>query len=344
MLGLLCAALALVSLALIKTYGHVPAKELKRLARAGDEAAVLVYKPVAYGLSLQVMLWLLAGLTLAASMVLLADALPAWLAFLLAAVLIWIGFLWIPAGRLSKWGIWLARRVAPPIAWLLERVHPVTSRLSEFISKHRPVTIHTGLYQKSDVAELLTKQKEQPDNRILPGEIDLLLHALSFGDKLVLDVLVPKRAVVSVSAAETIGPKLMDELHKSGHSRFPVYEAKRDNIVGILYLRDLIATKKTGNVSDIMKRRVTYVHEDFTLYQTLQAFIKTKQHLFLVVNGFEEFSGIITIEDVIEQMVGKVIVDEFDNYDDVRAVALKAAHQDHHKHEKADSEPSEVVE
>jgi magnesium and cobalt transporter len=126
----------------------------------------------------------------------------------------------------------------------------------------------------------------------------------------------------------------MGELHASGHSRFPVYEVKKDNIVGVLYLHDLVATKRSGTVSNIMRRKVTYVHEDFTLYQTLQAFIKTKQHLFIVVNSFEEYVGIITIEDVLERVIGKLIVDEFDRYDDLRAVAAAAAHKDHAATEK----------
>jgi len=342
--GLVCAALLLIDLALLKTYQHVPALELKRLARRGDATAAIFYKPVAYGVSLQILLWFVAGLALAGSVLLIAHSVPGLVAFLLVVLLVWVSFVWIPAGKLTKGGLWAARRAAPVIAWILERIHPLLARASAFVRSHRPVTIHTGLYQKSDLADLLIKQKNQIDNRIAPGEIDLLTHALSFGDKLVLDVLIPKRVVVSVNAEEAIGPSLMDELHKSGHSRFPVYEGKRDNVVGILYLRDLITTKKTGKVKDLMKSRLSYVHEDFTLYQTLQAFITTKQHLFLVVNSFEEFTGIITIEDVIEQIVGKVIVDEFDNYDDLRAVAVKAAQKEHVEHEKADSEPPEVVE
>jgi len=342
--GLICAGIVLVTLDLLKTYRHVPTVELKRLARHGDEVAAIFYRPVSYGMSLPALLWFVAVLALAGSALLLSHSMPGLVAFLVVAAIIWAGFLWIPGGKLTKSGIWLAKRAAPVIAWLLERLHPLIARLTDFVRKHRPVTVHTGLYEKSDLAELLIKQRDQADNRIAPGEIDLLVHALSFGDRLVLDALVPKRVVVSVSAEESIGPALMDELHKSGHSRFPVYEGKRDNVVGILFLRDLVATKKTGKVRDLMKSRLTYVHEDFTLYQTLQAFIKTKQHLFLVVNSFEEFTGIITIEDILEQMVGKVIMDEFDNYEDLRAVAAKAAQKEHKEHEKADSEPPEVVE
>lgn len=342
-LGLLCAVVALSFLSLLKTYQHIPAREVKRMARAGDATAKVLYRPIAYGASLQLVLWLVVGVAVSLSLLLFAHTLPFWLAIVLAVVVIWIGFAWIPSGDLSNPGVWLARRAAGPLAWLLERVNPLATRLIGFVRAHRRVYVHTGLYQKSDLVELLELQKDQPDSRISAGEIDMLASALSFGDKLVRDVLIPKRVVDEVSADEAIGPVLTDELHKSGHSRFPVYDGKKDNVVGILYLRDLVLNRKTGTVRNVMKSHLSYVHEDFTLYQTLEAFIKTNQHLFLVVNEFEEFVGIITIEDVIEQMIGKVIVDEFDAYDDLRAVAAKAAHKDHVKHEKDEPKPTEDV-
>ena len=343
-LGIVCALVALSFLSLLKTYQHIPAREVKRLARSGDATASVLYKPISYGGSLPVVLWVVVGVAFGLSLVLLGQTLPFWIALMAALLLVWGGFVWIPTGDLTGLGVWLARTMAGPLTWLLDRLNPLLARVVQFVRKHRPVTIHTGLYEKSDLVELLQAQKHQADNRIAAGEIELLTHALSFGDKLVSDILIPKRVVQSVSADETVGPILMEELHKSGHSRFPVYDGKKDNIVGVLYLRDLIMNKHTGAVRSVMKPRLTFVHEDFTLYQTLQAFIRTKQHLFLVVNNFEEFVGIITIEDVLEQIVGKVIMDEFDSYEDLRAVAQKAAARDHAAHEKADTEPSEVVE
>ncbi len=343
-LGLLCALAALSFLSLLKTYQHIPAREVKRMARAGDATASVLYKPISYGASLPLVLWIVVGVAFALSLLLLGQTLPFGIALLVALVLVWGGFVWIPSGDLTGFGVWLARTLAGPLAWLLDRLNPLLTHVVGFVRKHRHITVHTGLYQKSDLVELLQMQKDLPDNRIAAGEIDLLTHALSFGDKLVGDVLIPKRVVTVVNAEDTIGPILMEELHKSGHSRFPVYDGKKDNIVGVLYLRDLIMNKRKGSLRGVMKPELQFVHEEFTLYQTLQAFIKTKQHLFLVVNGFEEFVGIITIEDVLEQMTGKVIMDEFDSYEDMRAVATAAAHKEHIAHEKADSEPTEVVE
>jgi CBS domain containing-hemolysin-like protein len=339
-LGVFFALVALSFLSLLKTYQHIPAREVKRMARSGDDTAKLLYKAIAYGASLSLVLWAIVGISAALSLLLFAQTLPFWAALVAAALVLWAGFAWIPSSDLSNFGVYMARKAAGPLAWLLERTNPLVSRVAAFIRNHRRIVIHTGLYEKSDLIELLALQKNQPDSRIPAGEVDMLTNALSFGDKLVSDVLIPKRVVDVVSAEESIGPVLTDELHKSGHSRFPVYEGKKDNIVGILFLRDLVMNKKSGTVRTVMKPHLTYVHEDFTLYQTLEAFIKTKHHLFLVVNKFEEFVGIITIEDVIEQIVGKVIVDEFDNYDDLRAVAAKAAQKEHVQHNEVEVEPA----
>ncbi len=329
-IGLVCSLMAIAFAALYRAFGHVAPKELKRRARAGDEIASLLYRAASYGLSTKLLLGGLAALSAYGAFVFMVQALDAWLALPVLVIIALLGMIFVETkGGANRVSLWLAKKASPVLAWLLERLHPLFEGLSRAVRKLLPIHVHSGMYEKEDLAALLEKQKAQPDNRIPHGEIDLLTHALSFGDKTVSDALVPKRVVKSVAVDEAVGPVLMGELHASGHSRFPVYAVKKDNIVGVLYLHDLVATKHSGTVEKIMRRKVTYVHEDFTLYQTLQAFIKTKQHLFIVVNSFEEYVGIITIEDVLERVIGKLIVDEFDRYDDLRAVAAAAAHKEH---------------
>lgn len=339
--GLIFLLLSLICLVLLRTYDLVPAHEVKRKARHGDVVAQTVYRAVAYGPSLRVFLKSLLVLFAALSLAFLSQALGLWWAFIVIAIVSAVMvFVFVPSGELTYSSLWLAKKAAPPIAWALERLQPLIGTGLRFVRKHRPLTVHTGLYERSDITDLLDQQRGQDDSRISNGEIELLKHALSFGDKLVTDSLTPKRMIKSVAASETIGPVLMDELSKSGHSRFPVYEGDTDNIVGILYLRQLVTKKHGGKISDVMDEKLSYVHEDFTLYQTLQAFLKTKRHLFLVVNSFEELVGIITVEDIIEEIIGKQIVDEFDRYDDLRAVASAAARKEHvTQHEPASEHP-----
>jgi CBS domain containing-hemolysin-like protein len=343
--GLVLAASAVTAWVLQRTYQHVPAHELKRLARRGDEVAQLLYRAVAFGMSLQVLLTAAAIILGIFALVLMTNAMGTFLGVVVLLVLVGLGaMIFVPTDELTRSSLWLAKKAAPAIAWLLERVQPFIDFFVRGVRKHRHVTLHTGLYEKSDLVELLERQKGQTDSRISENEIGLLQHALTFGDKLVSDAMVPKRVAAMVSSKESIGPVLMDELAKSGHSRFPVFAEKRDNVVGILYLHDLVGAKHTGTVEHLMSHKLTYVHEDFTLFQALQAFLKTKHHLFLVVNSFEELVGIITIEDVLEQMIGKPIVDEFDRYDDLRAVAATAAKKDHKAHDEPKPEPSATPE
>ncbi|MDB5163576.1 MAG: exported protein of unknown function [Candidatus Saccharibacteria bacterium] len=330
--SLLFALLALMIISLQKTYTHVPVKELKRRARAGDSLALVLYRASSYGMSLQVLLWVLIGLTSAAFFVTIDRAVPVPIALLGSVILIWVGFAWIPKARVNSASTWLAKALTPIIAGILRYVHPLIDRIVHMVLRHRPVHVHTGLYEKEDLIDLFAKQQLQAGNRISKDELDIAAHALTYGDKIVRQVMTPRRMIKSVSSADALGPVLMTELHASGHSRFPVHEGKLDGIVGMLYLRDVVSARASGTVQNVMKKQVYYVHEEQTLRQTLPAFLKTHHHLFLVVNSFEELVGLITIEDVVEQILGKPIVDEFDKYDDLRAVAASQARQERQEH------------
>lgn len=346
--GLILIFITAVSAALIRVFALIPRSELKRNARSGDDIAVAMYKAAAYGAKTTGLLWFVTIVSAYIGLQLLNSA---WgntkTAGFAVIVLIITARLINGKEGISRGSLWLSRRISPLIAWAVERLHPILEKTNNLFRKVYPVRVHSGLYDKDDLLELLNRQKNQPDNRISKGEIELISHALTFGDQTVADALVPKRVVISVPESDNIGPFLMDRLHKSGHSRFPVFSGNKNNVTGVLYLHDLLNTSAGGEVSSIMRRKVTYVHENFTLYQTLQAFIKTKQHLFVVVNDFEEYVGIITIEDVIERVIGKLIVDEFDQYDDLRAVAAAAAKKDHNKtdkiHAESQTEETEVV-
>lgn len=347
LLSLLLASLALLTISLQKTYSAVPAKELKRRAREGDEFAVLLYRAVSYGYGLKAVLGLLIGLAFAGFFVFVGHVWPTWMAFLLSLVLLWLGFMYLPASRVTGVGERIASWLAPALAWLLQYLHPVLDWIIGFIRRHRPVSIHTGLYDKDDLLDLLDRQQVQPGNRIEQLELEVARHALTFGDRLIRDVMIPRRIVKMVSVEESIGPVLMTELHDSGHSRFPVFEDKEDNIVGTLYLRDLTRAKTGGLVRKIMHADdICYVHEEQPLADALQAVLKTRRQLLVVINGFEEYVGIITIEDVLEQIVGKPILDEFDQYEDLRAVAARDAKVDHKTHVEQEDvlEVTEVIE
>ncbi len=331
LLILFSASVLLFSIVLLKTYRQISSKELKRRAREGDTLADALYRVVAYNKSLDIFLWFFVGLSAAFLFTLLARVTPMFLTIFGIASIIWFGFAWLPNTHGTHFGKQLARYTARPLHIVLETLYPILHKIEQSVYRHRPITIHTGLYTKEDLLDLLRQQKGQLDNRISKDELLIARNALTFGDLTVRDIYTPKRIMKTVSASDSVGPVLLEELHKSGHSRFPVFEGKKDNFVGILHLRNIIKKRASGLVKNNMEKNIFFIHEESLLSEALQAFLKTHHHMFLVVNDFEEVVGLVTMEDVLEKIIGKPILDEFDQYDDMRAVARKAANKEHTK-------------
>ena len=346
-LYLLLLLIVINSIILDKGLGILSIKELKRRARSGhDSRAARIYKMAAYDKSLSLLLWIKGSLAAAIFFVLVLG--NSWVAaFIFLAVLVWAVRAWRPASTNSWVWAWTAG-VAPAVAWVMAYLQPVLSRLHRRDSPL--VHIHTGVYEKDDLLELITEQANQPENRISEQELRMAANALTFGGKRVTDVMTPLRKLHLVSEDEQVGPHLMDELHATGFSRFPVaktgtVKAAQPQIAGTLLLKDLVGYSGSGRVAGLMQNKVYYVNETQSLGDALAAFLKTHHHLFIVVNNFEEIVGVLSVEDVLEQIVGAEIIDEFDKYDDLRAVAgleAKAEHAQHKHVETSESAPKDA--
>jgi CBS domain containing-hemolysin-like protein len=319
---------------LYKLYNSVPALELKRQARSKNRRAEALYKVAAYESSLDVLLWL-AGTAIGAALFIWSARTGPWPAAIVIVIAAWL-IIWSPALRWDGWFGALSSITAKYMAAVLSFMNPVLGRIASWYPPAGRVRLHTGLYEKPDMLDLLSRQNRQLDNRIDSTDLRIANGALTFGDKTVSSVMTPRRKIKFVEAGDTIGPMVMDELHKSGHSRFPVVKdspkATTPDIVGTLYLKDIIGHEGGGRIKDLARKDVYYINEDSNLRQALSAFLKTHHHMLIVVNSFEEVIGVLSIEDVLEQIIGEPINDEFDNYDSLRAVASKEAQQEHKNH------------
>lgn len=155
-----------------------------------------------------------------------------------------------------------------------------------------------------------------------PDELLRLKAGLTLDQRSVQDVMTPVSVVEVADVHDSLGPLVLDDLHKTGHSRFPVIDGDIHHVVGVLYLHEVINLKSAKpSVKEAMDARVHYIHEDHSLEHALHGFLRTHRHLFVVVNEYRETVGVLTLEDVLEALLGKKIVDEFDKYEDLRAVA-----------------------
>lgn len=318
-----CLAIMFLAIILKKSYSYLPTRELQRKATAADPYATVFWRAVAYGESLQVLLWLVIGLSAAGGVILLSQVAPAFLGLMAVALLIWLAFAWLPNSKLTPFGVRLALWCTPAVVWVLRKVNAPLTRIADVFLRRYPADTHTGVYEREDLIDIIDRQKKQSDSRLKEAQLERLERALKFDDRKVRDIVVPRKTVVTINIDESIGPVLLDELHASKHNQFPVYEDKATNIVGTVLLRDLAAARAGGKVASHVAKQVFYIHEGDDLVSALEAFHATKASMLMVVNGFEEYIGILTLNDVLYELLGGVQESEFSMHEDKAAVAAK---------------------
>ena len=191
----------------------------------------------------------------------------------------------------------------------------------------RSVTVpKSEMYHRFDSRQELQHMIDQSDV-LSSDERQLIVHSLGFKDQRVDSIMTPKSVVKSIKKTEFLGPLVLSEIHELGHSRLPVISNDLDHVVGILHLRDLLSLdiKNSVTAEKAMEAKVYYIRYDQTLEHALAAFIETRHHLFIVINKDRETVGILTLEDVIESLLGRRILDEDDNHEDSRSVAAHIA-------------------
>ncbi len=329
-LAILFLFLAFGGVVVRKTYYYLPAYELKRRAEQNDRLASQLYRAVAYGNSLRGLLWLYIGLTTAAGLILLARSLHIWLSLLIVAPLLWIAFSFIPATHITRLDTGLTKLVTPIIARLLNYVHPLLDRSTNIVQRRYIGSEQTRLFEREDLLELIERQGFQTDNRLTDEELQIVRQALSFSDYKVSEILIPRKKIKTVLANDTVGPVLIDELHKSGQQHVLVRDKSKGQVIGTLAVGQL-GLESSGKVRDLMDHTVYYLHQDDYLSDALHAFFVTNHSMFVVVNSFEEFVGIVTVGSMIHQLLGHIPGDDFDQYANLSAVAARHVH-----HKKSD--------
>ena len=319
-LGLLLIVLGLFALVLQRFYSSIPAKELKRLAAREDPLAKALYRPVAYGASMRLLLWTVFCVGLAGGFFLIITSFVPVAAFVVVAVSV-AAVVLLQSLRLTVRSAHLAVKVAPALHWLLVYVHRPFNAAAQSVNRFRSQSTHSGLYEKQDLLDLFEQQRAQADNRIAEHDLDLVTRAVRFDDRQAADIVLPMSRSRAVKIDDPIGPILLGELHESGQASFLVYDGTPDKVVGTLFLRNAMDAREGGKVGDIMQHRVAYVHEDFSLRQVLGAFVHTGQFVVVVINSFEEPVGIITLQHLLFQLMGSFNEADFDAYEDRKTVA-----------------------
>ncbi len=294
--------------------------ELERRVAMGDKEAKKILKKEGIIDDISALRHLVTGLLLIV-MSLVAVAAFGWISGVLIAILLTL--IYVPLSRLE-----ILQGVSKKLYKYVEK--PIVNFVSKF-----PVLVKflCGVARNRVIANLKITSREElqylvaESGKVLTEqEKMLIINSLSFIDLSVNDVMTPRSMLCTVNKDEFMGPVSLDELYKkTGHSHLPVIDGDIDHIIGILNLKNLLNldTKNSSTAAQIMDKRIYYIRQDHSLEYALSAFLKTHSHLLIVINEFRETVGLLSLGDVVEELIGRKMNDDFDMNDDIHAVAMR---------------------
>jgi putative hemolysin len=205
--------------------------------------------------------------------------------------------------------IGLMERVLSPIVWFVSTASKLLVRLLG--GKEKPQAGYLSTEELKMLVESSTEQGgfEEEEKEMIHGVIEL-------GEKKVHEVMVPRIGIRAVNIDDPFD-EVLDMIVRAGHSRLPVFEESLDNIVGILYAKDLLPyLKQNGRPEgpiDVrsLVRTPVYVPESKAVDELLHEMQNAKRHIAIVVDEYGGTAGLVTMEDVVEEIVGE-IQDEYD--------------------------------
>ena len=313
-------------------YGLVTSRRtrIRELERAGNRRARSVLriteKPPRFIAAMQLGVTITSLAIGAVGEPLLAHIFEPWVATVLAVILalLIITYLHVVIGELVPKGIALTHPertaltlstpvrgffvVFRPLIWLLQRS---TEFVLHALGQEPPGAEHEA-HSEAELRMLLSSSAEQGE--IEPGEQEMLYKVFDFADKEAADVMVPRPEVVAVSVDMPPDEALKTVL-SAPFTRYPVFRETLDDVVGILHVRDLVQAMHDPDVVPVdlesLVRPATVVPETKDLAALLTEFRRTNQHMALVIDEYGTVVGIVTLEDLLEEIVGE-IEDEFD--------------------------------
>ncbi len=247
-----------------------------------------------------------------------------WLGFLIVTVVLIILILLLgdimPKIYFSQHALRFCRVVSPMLIGLEKLFWPLASML---VRTRALATKVAHKESRSISVDELEQALELTDKKDIAEEQNMLEGIIRFGGEMAKEIMTPRMDIVDLDM-KTPYPEVLKCIVESNYSRIPVYADSRDNIKGILYIKDLLPhlNKPSGFRWQSLIRPPYFVPETKKIDDLLSDFQKNKVHIAIVVDEFGGTSGIVTMEDIIEEIVGE-INDEYDD-DERQYVRLNA--------------------
>lgn len=174
--------------------------------------------------------------------------------------------------------------------------------------------------EENGKSDILTAMIDRAEVDVTELEKDMIARVLRFNETKAKDVMTPRTSAFAIDVNEDIG-EVLDQIIEERYSRIPVYDKDIDNIIGVLHIKDLFAQVRKGNLELInirgLLREAYLVHEYKALDELLLEMQRNRQPIAVVIDEYGGFSGILTMEDILEEIVGDIADEDDDEEEEV---------------------------
>ncbi|HLC52297.1 MAG TPA: CNNM domain-containing protein [Candidatus Nanoarchaeia archaeon] len=291
--------------------------ELNRKIKLGDKNAKKIY-PLRKQGNLLLSTLLIGNVAVNSTLAVFLSSLTAGVVagFVSTALIVVFGEI-VPQAVFSRHALKFGSRATWLVYFFLYLFYPVTKPMALILDKTLGGELPT-IYSKHEFRLMLQEQKHLSRSDLTKREFAILERSLLFSDKTVKDIMTPNINTFLVTTNTVVSRAFLRKVHQQGHSRIPVFE-KKAGVVGILYSKDLLMVDPRTKLKtkQVMREDVPSINEEDKLDLVLNLFKEKKVHLFIVKDKLGKLAGIVTLEDVIEEIVGE-IMDEYDWIMDMR--------------------------
>ena len=287
--------------------------ELRRKIRQGDEVALRVLKYRENGNYLIVCV-LLGNVSVISALSIILESVAGGIAAGVITTLLVTAFgeilpqsIFSQRGyRLTRYFFWLLDTIFV-ILWPIAK--PASLVLDHWIGRELP-----RIYSHDDFEDMILQHAGHSMSTIDHDEGQIVSGALRFSKKTVHDIMMPIEEAFVIDYDDILDSSLLSQIKRRGHSRIPIRSASGEYI-GVLFIKDLIGRSLPEPISRVYRDKIYEMSENSALDTALSRFTQTRSHMFLVENSKDEVVGVVTLEDVIEEIIRREIEDEFDDID-----------------------------
>ena len=236
------------------------------------------------------------------------------IAALSATVLIFLFGEIIPQAILSRHALKVGSLCAPLVRALMILTFPITFPISYILDKILGDEIGT-VYSKHEIMEIVSEHEDSEHSPIDEDEERIVHGALRFSHMIVREVMTQARDVIAFDEHRKLNDELFEEVNRYGYSRYPVYSGNETNITGILFAKDLIVEDEDISIKDTddaYEKDFLHARGNENLDVVLARMLKQKKHIAIVFNRNKQYVGVISLEDIIEEIIQYEIEDEDD--------------------------------